>query len=179
MSGELVILGFSSEGGAFKFLRELVPLQRDHLLSFSAASVVIKSEKNRLKFYTGRNVFGQTLMFGSAWGLVAGSLLFDPVLGLLLGGMFGAMAGNVLERAKPIKYELLQDVGTRKLEPGQSALLILVEKITLDKTIRHLRDQDATIIQTSLSSQRERKVRQAWQERKASPIAASSPTETL
>ena len=171
MQAELIAIGFSSPEGAFRMAKDLKPLQRDHLLQLEAATVVVKQSDGKLKFQTGQSIYRHTLWAGSAWGLLTGAVFFEPVLGLLVGTICGAFTGNLLERNGPITHELVKDVGQRKLEPGQSALLLLVKKATPDKVLRKLSHHDATIIQTSLSTEQERELRQNWQTLKQGPIS--------
>jgi uncharacterized membrane protein len=49
-----------------------------------------------------------------------------------------------------------------KIEPGHSALFLLVERWTEDKVMDEIKDFDAEVLQTSLSKEDEAKLRVAF-----------------
>lgn len=181
MTSELLVLSFKEEQGARNFAKDLVALQHDHLIQLEAMSAVIKLETGALKIKSGQKILGHTFLAGSAWGLLTGALFFEPFLGLIVGGLCGAITGDLLERSGPIKRQLLSNVGETKLEPGQSALLLLVRKATPDKLLKKLSSHDATIVQTSLSTENERALRRAWlnaRDARSNPVAIAHTLPT-
>jgi len=57
--------------------------------------------------------------------------------------------------------KFMKEVG-EKIQPGQSALFLLVESWTEDKVLDQVKDFDAEVIQTSLSKEDEAKLEAAF-----------------
>ncbi|HIB66870.1 MAG TPA: DUF1269 domain-containing protein [Phycisphaerales bacterium] len=156
---ELLVLGFPSSQGASTALRELQHLQDEHLIQFDYPVLIEKDNRSRLKIGVDRDYRFPAFMTCSAWGLLAGALFLEPFFGLLVGGLSGLLSGQALNDSHPLGRRLIADVGKRKLEPGQSALLVLVSKLTPDKVFRRLAESHLYVIQTSLSHAQERRLR--------------------
>jgi uncharacterized membrane protein len=92
------------------------------------------------------------------WGALFGLLFFVPVFGLAVGGLFGSLFG-VLEKVG-VDKEFQQQVRDM-LQPGTSALFVVVEKITPDKAIEALSKYGGRVLKSSLSSDAEQRLQEA------------------
>jgi len=75
------------------------------------------------------------------------------------GRVTGAVAGGLTDIGVDDKF--IKEVGNQ-IEPGHSALFILVRKATGDKVIEQVKDFNPTVLQTSLSEEDEAKLREAF-----------------
>src|SRR3954451_22690145 len=88
--------------------------------------------------------------WGGFWGLLFGMLFFIPFAGLALGAGFGALFGHL--GAKGIDKAFQEQVRDQ-VQPGTSALFLIVEKVTPDKAIAALSEYGGTVLKTSLSEE--------------------------
>ena len=96
---------------------------------------------------------------GAFWGMLIGLLFFAPWLGLAIGAVTGAIAGKFTDIGVDDKF--IKEVG-EKIEPGHSAIFLLVDKVTMDKVRPTLAEFDAEIVQTSLSDEQEAQLRDVF-----------------
>jgi uncharacterized membrane protein len=99
------------------------------------------------------------------WGTLIGLLFLNPLAGLLTGAAFGAgtgaLSGALVDYG--IDDEFIRSLGAT-IEPGSSALFVLVRRVTPDKVLPELRPFGGTVLRTSLSTEQEERLRQALQE---------------
>lgn len=183
---ELLVLGFPSTGGASQALHRLYQLQDEHLVRFDHPVLIEKNKQAKLRIGVDRDYRFPAFLTCSAWGLLAGTLFFEPFFGLLVGGLSGLLSGQALNDSHLLGRRLITDVGKRKLEPGQSALLVLVSKLTPDKVFKRLADSEMYVIQTSLSQAEERALRdkisrgrEPLESKKTPPFRGSQVTRPL
>jgi uncharacterized membrane protein len=79
-------------------------------------------------------------------------LFFIPVLGMAMGAGMGAVMGKLTKSSIDKQF---QDQVRGMLEPGTSALFLMVEKVTPDKAIDAMSKFGGTVLKTSLSKQDE------------------------
>jgi uncharacterized membrane protein len=91
------------------------------------------------------------------WGFLFGLLFFVPVFGMAVGAGMGALMGK-LEKSG-IDKEFQRQV-QNMLQPGTSALFLVVEKVTRDKAVEAMSKYGGTVLKSSLS----REAEQALQE---------------
>jgi uncharacterized membrane protein len=94
-------------------------------------------------------------------GTVSGFMLFNPVLaaiGLVVGTALGAITGSVLEVG--IDEDFIKDLAGH-LNPGSSALFILVKKRNTKTIVKELEKFHGKILQTTLSPEDEKKLHEA------------------
>ena len=76
-----------------------------------------------------------------------------------MGAVTGALAGKFTDYGIDDKF--IKEV-EQKLEPGTSALFMMVVKVTLDKVLDALRPLNPAVLQTSLTAEQEQKLREAF-----------------
>lgn len=157
---DLIIIGYDDEETAEKAFAEVERLQKDLLLELDAAAVVHRREDGKLKVETPHEHAG--LAGGALWGVLFGTLFglifFIPIIGLVTGGVLGALFGAMDDAGIDASFrDRVRDV----LQPGKSALVMVVEKATPDKVVEALSRYGGTVLQTSLSHDAEDKLREA------------------
>jgi uncharacterized membrane protein len=88
-----------------------------------------------------------------------GLLFFMPWLGLAVGAVTGALSGKLTDYG--IDDDFIKEVG-EQVEPGGSALFLLIDDWTEDKVLDELGNYKAQVIRTSLSKDDEEKLKAAF-----------------
>ena len=157
----LIVFTFDNETEAERMRDELVKMQKQKLISLEDAAVVIRREDGKVKVKQAQSLVGAGALGGSFWGLLIGLLFWAPWLGLAIGAATGALAGGMSDVGVDDKF--IKEVG-EDIEPGHSALFLLVIESTPDKVMEGLQDFNPTIYQTSLSEEDDAKLRAAFGE---------------
>jgi uncharacterized membrane protein len=97
-------------------------------------------------------------VWGGFWGLLFGLLFFIPFAGWAIGAGFGALFGHLGKNA--IDKSFQQEVRDY-VQPGTSALFMIIEKATPDKAIAALEQYGGTVFKTSLSEEDTAKLQEA------------------
>ena len=92
------------------------------------------------------------------WGFLFGLLFFIPVFGMAIGAGMGALMGKF---AKTSIDKQFQEQVRGMLQPGTSALFLMVEKVTPDKAIDAMSKYGGTVLKTSLSKDDEKELQEA------------------
>lgn len=158
---DLIVVAFQSETGAEQMRDKLIELQKQHLVTLDDAAVVVRREDGKVKVKQATNLVGAGALGGAFWGMLIGLLFFAPWLGLAVGAVSGALAGKFTDIGVDDKF--IKEVGST-IEPGHSALFLLVREATTDKLMDRLESfkGEAKIIQTSLSKEDEAKLREVF-----------------
>ncbi len=158
---DLIVITYKDDS-AYKALDKLQDMQKMQLIDLADAAVAVKDEKGKVKVkQTLENqVTGASAVWGGFWGLLIGLIFLAPLLGGLLGLVLGAIFGKAADVGVDNKF--IKEVG-QSLEPGGSALFMLVIKMTEDKVLPQLAELGGEVYQTSLSNEDEQKLREALQ----------------
>ncbi len=131
-------------------------LQKQKIVELEDAAVVIRKQDGKVKVKQAVSLVGEGALGGAFWGMLIGLIFWMPWLGLALGALGGALGGSLTDIG--IDDEFIKEVGNT-IEPGHSALFLLVRKATPDKLADELEKFDAKVLQTSLSQEDEEKLR--------------------
>jgi uncharacterized membrane protein len=156
---ELIVLAFSSEGGAKEALAELSHLQKQELIKLSDAATVVRKTDGKVKVKQAVDLVGAGALGGAFWGMLIGLIFLVPWLGLAIGAISGAIAGRFSDIGIDDKF--IKEVGTT-IEPGHSALFLLVERMTEDRVLPELQKFHPTVLRTNLSAEDEEKLKAAF-----------------
>ena len=156
---ELIVFAFQNENGAARMGEEIKSLQKQQLITLSDAATVVRKEDGKVKVKQANDLVGPGALGGAFWGMLIGMLFMMPWLGLAIGTVTGAIAGKVTDIG--IDDDFIKEVGAT-IQPGQSALFLLIEKWTEDKVLPELADYEPTILRTNLSTEAEAKLKAAF-----------------
>jgi uncharacterized membrane protein len=103
------------------------------------------------------------------WGFLFGLLFFVPVLGMAVGAGMGALMGKFEKSGIDKEFqEQVRDM----LQPGTSALFLILEKATPDKAVAAMSKYGGTVLKSSLSEETERQLQEALHGEQ--PVAAGA-----
>jgi uncharacterized membrane protein len=155
---ELVVIGFDDEHKAEEVRLALFKLQREYLIDLEDAVVAVKKPDGKIKLNQVYNLTAAGAVSGGFWGTLIGLLFLNPLMGAAVGAAAGAVSGALSDVG--IDDNFMKDL-SRTLEPGHSALFILVRKATPDKVLEELKGYGGKVLQTSLTHEEEEKLQAA------------------
>lgn len=156
---DLFVLAFDNPAGASEMLGTIQTLQKQQLIQVDDAAIVNRKDDGKVKIKQAVSLVGAGALGGAFWGMLIGLLFFMPWLGLAIGAITGAISGKLSDYG--IDDDFIKEVGTT-IEPGHSALFLLVRSMTEDKVMEELKKFDAKVLRTSLSKEDEAKLRAAF-----------------
>lgn len=163
---DLVVLGFDGIGTADEVLTKLRALQKENLIDLEDACVVIRAQDGKVQIKQAINLTALGAASGMSTGMFAGALagllLLNPLAGMAVGGLagagFGALSGSLSDYG--INDDFIKSVG-QSIASGSSALFVLVKRSTADKVIPEIEPFKPRVLKTSLSNEKEEKLKAA------------------
>jgi uncharacterized membrane protein len=149
---DLIVLGFESEDSAEAVRTLSAQLMKENLLELEDAVVVIRTREGKIKINQALNLTAAGAMGGALWGLLIGTLFLNPIFGLAIGAASGALSGALTDIG--INDDTIRKI-SETLQPGTSALFVLVRRATPDRVIEALRSYNPSVIKTSLTYEKE------------------------
>lgn len=166
---DLIAIGFKDEFKADEVLIDLKKLEREYLIDLEDAAIVVRNKQGKVKIKQTQELVASGALSGGFWGLLFGVIFLHPMLALF-GAAVGALSGALTDIG--IDDEFIREIGNT-LEPGTSAIFILVRKSTPDKVLEEISKFEGKVLRTSLSREDEAKLQAALT--KAEPVDTSSP----
>jgi uncharacterized membrane protein len=155
----LAVVKFENESGADAMREELGKLQKEELIKIEDAAVVVRRVDGKVKVQQATSLVGVGALGGAFWGMLIGLLFFAPWLGLAVGAGAGALAGKFADVG--IDDSFIKQVGN-SIQPGQSALFVLVREATTERVLEALKPYGGEIIYTNLSPEDEARLKAAF-----------------
>jgi uncharacterized membrane protein len=165
---DLIAVGFKGEDTADQVLNKLQALQKEYLIDLEDSCVVVRDQTGQVHLKQAINLTGVGAAAGgfrgAMWGTLIGLLFLNPLIGLVTGAAVGAGSGALAGALSDygIDDKFIQSVGST-IEPGSSALFVLVRSVTADRVLPELQPFAGTVLRTSLSSEQEARLQQALQ----------------
>ncbi len=159
---DLVVVGFEHEGSADQVLNKLDALSKEHLVDMADACVVMRNIDGKVRVRQALGPFGAGPAGGVRWvlwALLLGPFYLNPLLSLVREIVIDARPG-----LRPPRFcdGVIDDAFIRSLgspiQPGHSALFMLVGQGNLDKVLPELQPFAGTL-RTALSSEQEARLR--------------------
>src|ERR1700744_1274838 len=152
---DLIAIGYDAEETAEQAAEEVYRLAHDLVIEPEAVAVIKRDSNGRYKVITSNHPIATGVTWGMFWGVLFGLLFFIPVFGLAVGGVLGALFGTIdkIGIAKTFQQEV-RDM----LQPGTSALFLVVDKVTPDKAVAALSKYGGRVLKTALSGGAEQKM---------------------
>jgi uncharacterized membrane protein len=155
----LVAITYPGMKDARDVLAELKDMQGENLIQLDDAVVVERRQDGAIKLHQERNLVAGGAMGGALFGGLIGMLFLVPLLGMAVGAAAGAATGAMSDVG--VDDNFARRLG-RALRPGGAALVLLVHSATPDKVLNRLGpNHHGELLQTSLSDEQERQLREA------------------
>lgn len=168
---ELLVFAFDTPDGANEMVATIQSLQKQQLIRLADAAIVVRRPDGKAKVKQLNNLVGAGALGGAFWGMLIGLLFFMPWLGLAIGAISGAIAGKLSDVG--IDDNFIKEVGAT-IEPNNSALFLMVERMTEDKVLEALSQHKVTLLRTNLSAEDEAKLREAFSGHEETPVEAAA-----
>jgi uncharacterized membrane protein len=154
----LVAIGYPDETTATAASLEADRLSKDLIIQPDAIAVIIRDREGKFHVTTNHHPVGGGASWGMFWGLLFGLLFFIPVMGMAVGAGLGALMGKLTKGS--IDKQFASQV-REMLEPGTSALFLVVEQVTPDKAVEGLSKYGGRVLKSSLSKEAEAELQDA------------------
>ena len=148
---DLIVICFRDEFKADEVLLDLRKLEREYLIDLEDAAIVVRKKDGRVKIKQTQELVTAGALSGGFWGLLMGLIFFHPMLAFF-GAAVGALSGALTDIG--IDDNFIQELGNT-IEPGTSAIFVLVRKSTPDKVLDDLSKFEGKVLRTSLSHEDE------------------------
>jgi uncharacterized membrane protein len=155
---DLVAIGYPDETTATAAADEAYRLAQDLIIQPDAIAVIVRDKEGNYHVHTRHHAVGAGASWGMFWGFLFGLLFFIPVLGLAIGAGMGALMGKLTKTSIDKQF---QDQVRGMVQPGTSALFLMLEKVTPDKAVEAMSKYGGTVLKTSLSKQDEQELQDA------------------
>ena len=153
---ELVVFTYEQPEKAAEALAAVATLKQDNVQKMAVgiedAAVVVKNEKGKVKVQQTLEtiVKGSGIVSGGLWGVLIGFLFGGPIFGALLGMGLTGLLGRKIDIG--IDNEFIKRIGD-DLEPGHSALFLLVNDTPVETIADALKNHGGTLYHTSFSDE--------------------------
>ena len=148
----LVVLGLDSPEDAERVMDLAGVLARQHLLELEDCADASKDDNGEVRIHQAVSLTGAGAASGALWGTLIGMLFLMPIAGLAIGAGTGALAGKLADVG--IDDDTIRQIG-QQLQQGKAAGFVLARSATTDRVIEAIKPFNPTVIQTSLSHDRE------------------------
>jgi uncharacterized membrane protein len=155
---DLIAIGYPDEATAQAAADEARRLAQDLIIQPDAIAVISRDADGDYHVTTNHHAVGGGAVWGMFWGFLFGLLFFIPVFGMAVGAGMGALMGKL---AKTSIDKQFQDQVRDMVQPGTSALFLVLEKVTPDKAVEAMSKYGGTVLKTSLSKEDEAELQAA------------------
>ena len=155
---DLIAIGYPDEATAEAAAEEARGLARDLIIEPDAIAAIVRDKEGKFHVHTSHHPVSSGATWGMFWGVLFGLLFFIPVFGLAVGAGLGALMGKITKTGIDKAF---QEQVRGMLQPGTSALFLMVEKVTPDKAVEAMSKFGGTVLKTSLSKDDEKELQEA------------------
>lgn len=159
---DLIVVAYEDEFKAEEVRLALLKLQKEHLIELDDAAVVVKNAEGKVKLKQAVDLTAAGAVSGSFWGLLIGTLFLSPLFGAAVGAASGALSGALTDIG--VNDNFMKELGNT-MQPGSSALFVLVRKVTPDKVLDEIAPYGGKVLRTSLSKDKEAELQEVLSNR--------------
>ena len=170
---DLIAITYDDQASGRAAFDALPEMQKMEILTLEDAALAYKDEKGKVKVkQTLENQrTGSLATWGFFWGFFIGLLFGGPLFWGLATALLGAILGKTTDLG--IDNKFIKEVGN-SLEPGGSALFLLIAKATPDKVLPEMEKFGGHVYQTSLSDEDEENLRKVLEHGNVKEAAADN-----
>jgi uncharacterized membrane protein len=156
----IVAIAYPDQGTAEQARATVFGLEEELVLRVEQVALISRDADGRYHVHTSHDGIptASGAIWGGFWGLLLGALFVIPLAGWAIGAGVGARLGFLHE--KGIGEDFQQQLRDR-LQPGTSALFMVIEQADPDKAIAALQHYGGTVIKTTLSDADTKKLQEA------------------
>jgi uncharacterized membrane protein len=155
---DLVVLGFGDLHGAAGARDAVGALEKEHALELIDAVVVERPTSGKTHVHQSHHPVLEGLAGGAAAGFMLGVLFLNPLIAAAIGAAGGGLLGAANDPG-------IDDGFVKRLaetiQPGTSALFLLVHTDAPDRFVERLRPLAPTVLHTALSAETQARLRAA------------------
>ncbi|HYA51433.1 MAG TPA: DUF1269 domain-containing protein [Streptosporangiaceae bacterium] len=155
---DLIAIGYKDETTAEAAADEARRLAKDLTIEPDAIAVIVRDAEGKFHVHTSHHSVEDGTTWGMLWGLLFGALFFVPFLGVAVGAGLGAIMGRITRAGVDNDF---QEQARDLLQPGTSALFLMVDKATPDRVVDALSHYGGTVLKSSLSEEGEKELKDA------------------
>ena len=154
----LVAVAYPDATTAEQVRAELVQATKEHLIDLEDAVVVEHRPDGKIKLHQAMSTTGAGAAGGALWGGLIGLLFLAPLFGMAIGAASGAAAGKFTDAG--VNDNFMKQLGT-SIPAGGAALIVLGRSDAPDRVLERIRPYGGEVIQTSLDTEQEERLRSA------------------
>src|SRR4051812_27011527 len=154
----LIAIAYPDADTAERVRGELVQATKEHLLQLEDAVVVVHEPDGKIKLHQAVSTTGAGAAGGALWGGLIGLIFLAPLFGMAIGAASGALAGKVSDAG--VNDDFMKQLGA-KLPPAAAALIMLGRADAPEKVLDRVKQYGGEVIQTSLDTEQEDRLRAA------------------
>jgi uncharacterized membrane protein len=161
VESNIVVLAFDGRYTAKATLKDIQKMEEDGLLEIKDAIVASSGPGGEVKIEQTHSDKGKFALRGSGIGLLAGLLVGGPIGGLVGGAAVGAIVGARKDHG--IDDGFIEEM-SESVRPDSSALFLMVSNTKVDETLERLKPFKARVLDTTLSEEQEKKLKNVLEE---------------
>jgi uncharacterized membrane protein len=154
----LVAIGYPDETTAAAAADEAERLAKDLIIEPDAIASVRRDANGKFHTTTSHHPVAGGTTWGMFWGFLFGLLFFIPFFGMAVGAGLGAIMGKIEKTGIDKQF---QEQIRSMLQPGTSALFLILDRATPDKAVEALSKYGGTVLKSSLSKDAEQELQEA------------------
>ena len=156
---DIVVITFDTPDRAGEVRESIRKTEKSGFVSLDDSAVIVKDAEGEVHV---KNEVDRGVKIGAVsggfLGLFSGFLLLGPLAAIVIGGLIGGGIGSLTHMG--ISKSFIKDVGN-DLQPGTSALFIIVRDANPDVTLATLRQYEGNVYQSSLPPEAEESLRRS------------------
>lgn len=162
----LFAVAFDGEERAGEIRDRLLELQSEHLIDLEDAVVAVRRQDGRVRLEQGLRSSLKGAAGAGLTGFLIGSLFMTPILGAAFGAVAGAISGALSDTG--IDDDFIRELA-RTLQPGSSALFVLVRRADPEKVKAEMEGIGGRILTTNVGKEKEAELQALMDVRNAEP----------
>ena len=155
---DLIAIGYLDEATAAKAAVEVRRPAGEPIVEPDAIATIVRDKEGKFQVTTCHQAADDGAEWGMFWDFLFGLLYFVPVFGMAVSADLGAIIGRLAKSGIPEEFvEQARDM----LQPGTSALFLVVVHHASDRVIGAVSPLGGTILKSSLTDQAQTEIQEA------------------